>query len=179
MSSYDYVQYFLEDHPKTLFPLATTHVLVQNHSDALLEYIYQQVLNKNEVAHSFLPQLHCYAAKTGFHLRRTVKLDPVAELFIYYLIYSNRRTFRADFRETRKSFGYRFENGQPVAQTRSYAAFKSAIAKAKKSYKFSAKFDISSYFNSVYHHDLIAWFSENNRSLSRSKTNFGKEVRSS
>lgn len=165
MTSYSCLQYLLEDHPRTLFPLTTTHVLVQNHADELLRYIYEKVLNQAEPDHSFLPQLHCYAAKTGFHLRRTVKLDPVAELFIYDLVYRNRKTFRSDFREIRKSFGYRFENGQPIAQTKSYTAFKSSIAHAKKSYKFSAKFDISSYFNSVYHHDLIAWFSEGNRSL--------------
>jgi hypothetical protein len=159
------VQYLLEDHPRTFFPLTTTHVLVQNHADELLKYIYEKVLNQAETEHSFLPQLHCYAAKTGFHLRQTVKLDPVAELFIYDLVYKNRMSFRADFVKARKSFGYRFKNGQPIAQTKSYTEFKSSIAQAKKSYKFSAKFDISSYFNSVYHHDLVAWFSEGNRSL--------------
>jgi hypothetical protein len=159
------VQYFLEDYPRTLFPLATTNVLVQNHVDALLTYIYEKVLNQSERDHSFLPQLHCYAAKTGLHLRRTVKLDPVAELFIYDLVYRNRKTFRSDFRENRRSFGYRFENGQPIPQTKSYAAFKSHISNAKKQYKFSAKFDISSYFNSIYQHDLTAWFSDKNRSL--------------
>jgi len=163
VTSYSYVQYFLEDHPRTLFPLTTNRILVEKYADELIKYIYEKVLNKNESDHSFLPQLHCYAAKTGFHLRRTVKLDPVAELFIYHLVYINKTTFRPDFRETRKSFGYRFENGKPIAQTKSYTAFKSSIAHAKNSYKFSAKFDISSYFNSVYHHDLIAWFSEGNR----------------
>jgi hypothetical protein len=138
---------------------------VENHANELLKYIYEKVLNKDELEHSFLPQLHCYAAKTGLHLRRTVKLDPVAELFIYDLVYRNRRTFRSDFRETRKSFGYRFRDGKPIAQTKSYSEFRSSIAHAKKSYKFSAKFDISSYFNSVYHHDLVAWFREGNRSL--------------
>lgn len=161
-----YLQYLLEDQPRTLFPLTITNVLAQNHADELLKYIYEKVLNPKEPEHSFLPQIGCYAAKTGFHLRRTVKLDPVAELFVYDLVYRNRKTFRSDFLpETRKSFGYRFESGQPNAQTKSYAEFKSSIAHAKKSYKFSAKLDISSYFNSVYHHDLVAWFSEGNRSL--------------
>lgn len=164
MTSDSCVQYLLEDHPRTLFPLTTTHVLVQNHADKLVKYIYEKVLNQAEPEYSFLPQLRCHAAKTGFHLRRTVKLDPVAELFIYDLVHRNRRTFRSDFREIRKSFGYRFKDGNPIAQIKSYAAFKSSIAHAKKFYKFSAKFDISSYFNSVYHHDLIAWFSEGNRS---------------
>jgi len=115
------LQYFLQDYPRTLFPLATTHILIQNHAEAILKYIYEKVLNKLEPEYSFLPQLHCYASKTGFHLRRTVKLDPVSELFIYDLVYRNRKKFRSDFRENRKSFGYRFEGGQPIAQTHSYA----------------------------------------------------------
>ncbi|BAY65629.1 hypothetical protein NIES22_57360 [Calothrix brevissima NIES-22] len=60
----------------------------------------EKVLNQSEQEYSFVHQLHCYASKTGFHLRRTVKLDPVAELFIYNLIYRNRKTFRSDFRKT-------------------------------------------------------------------------------
>jgi hypothetical protein len=159
------LQYFLEDHPRTLFPMATTHILIQNHAEAILKHIYEKVLNKSKPEYSFLPQLHCYASKTGFHLRRTVKLDPVSELFIYDLVYRNRNSFRSDFRENRKSFGYRFKDGQPIVQTQSYAEFKSFIAEGKKSYRFSAKFDISSYFNSIYHHDLIGWFSEGGRSL--------------
>ena len=107
----------LEDYPRTLFPLATTQILIQNHADEILKYIYEKVLNQQEKDYSFLPQLHCYASKTGFHLRRTVKLDPVAELFIYDLVYKNRKTFRPDFGEDRKSFGYRFEDGKPIPQT--------------------------------------------------------------
>ncbi len=165
MSNYNNVQYLLEDQPRTLFPLTITNILTQNHADELLKYIYEKVLNPDEPEHSFLPQLHCYAAKTGFHLRRTVKLDPVAELFIYDLVYRNRGTFRPDFQEARKSFGYRFESGKPIVQTKNYTTFKASIAYAKRLYEFSAKFDISSYFNSVYHHDLIDWFSEGRRSL--------------
>jgi hypothetical protein len=123
-----------------------------------------------------LSQLPCYASKTGFHLRRTVKLDPVSELFIYDLVYRNRKSFRSYFRENRKSFGYRFEGGQPIAQTHSYAEFKSFIAQGKKSYRFSAKFDISSYFNSIYHHDLIDWFSGGGRSL-KDTEDFGQFLR--
>jgi len=159
------LQYFSADYPRTLFPLDTTRILIENHGDAILKYIYEKILNESEKDYLFVPQLPCYASKTGFHLRRTVKLDPVAELFIYNLVYKNKNTFRSDFIENRKSFGYRFEGGQPVAQTKSYAEFKSCIGQAKKSYRFTAKFDISSYFNSIYHHDIIAWFSEGGRSL--------------
>lgn len=72
------LQYFLEDYPRTLFPLATTHILIQNHADAILKHIYEKVLNQSEQEDSFVPQLPCYAFKTGFHLRRIVKLYPVA-----------------------------------------------------------------------------------------------------
>jgi len=54
------LQYFLEDYPRTLFPLATTHILIQNHAEAILKYIYEKVLNKSEPDHSFLSQLPCY-----------------------------------------------------------------------------------------------------------------------
>ncbi|MGB3188502.1 MAG: antiviral reverse transcriptase Drt5 [Limnoraphis sp.] len=176
MSNYSSVQYFLEDYPRTLFPLATTQILIQNHANEIFKYIYEKILNKSEKDYSFLPQLHCYASKTGFHLRRTVKLDPVAELFIYDLVYKNRKTFRPDFGEDRKSFGYRFEDGKPIPQTKSYAAFKSSIARAKKRYRFSAKFDIGSYFNSIYQHDLVSWFGEGGRSLKDAKS-FGQFLR--
>ncbi|MGB3404315.1 MAG: antiviral reverse transcriptase Drt5 [Microcoleaceae cyanobacterium] len=177
MQNYSCVKYLLDDYPKTLFPLTTNRILVENYSEEIIKYIYEKVLNKKELEYSFLPQLHCYASKTGFHLRRTVKLDPVAELFIYDLVYRNRKSFRSDFRENRKSFGYRFEGGQPIAQTKSYSDFKFSIAKAKKYYKFSAKFDISSYFNSIYHHDLVDWFNEGSgRSLDDTK-HFGQFLR--
>lgn len=165
MSNYTTVHYLLEDYPKTLFPLSSTKILVENNAKEILEdYVYQKVLNHSEVEHSFLAQVRCYSSKHGLHLRRTVKLDPVSELFIYDLIYRSRASFRKDFNPNRRSFGYRFQNGQPISSTKSYADFKTAIAQARQQYKFSVKFDISTYFNSIYHHDLVAWFSEVNGS---------------
>jgi len=117
-------------------------------------------LNPDQKEHSFLAQARCYSSKQGFHLRRTVKLDPLAELFIYDLVHRNRLLFRKDFSEARRCFGYRFENGEPLSPTRSYAAFKAAIGEATKKYKYVVKFDIGAYFNSIYHHDLTGWFSE-------------------
>ena len=126
----------------------------------VLEYVYQRVLNPKETEHSFLAQARCYSSKQGFHLRRTVKLDPVAELFIYDVIYRNRLLLRKDFLATRRSFGYRFENGVPTSASTSYAAFKAAITEARQQYKYLVRFDIAAYFNSIYHHDLVQWFSE-------------------
>jgi Reverse transcriptase (RNA-dependent DNA polymerase) len=158
------VTYLLNDYPRTLFPLSTTKVIAERWGQQTLDYMYQQVLNPAETGHSFLSQARCYSSKQGFHLRRTVKLDPVAELFIYDLVYRNRLLFRKDFGSNRRSFGYRFENGEPQSPTKSYSAFKAAVTEARMKYPFMVKFDIAAYFNSVYHHDLVHWFGENGAS---------------
>ncbi len=163
-TSYNIVNYFLEDYPRTLFPLSTTKVLVENNSQDLLEFIYEKVLNQSESEFFFISQVKCYASKHGLHLRRTAKLDPVAELFIYDFVYRNRASFRKDFNSNRHSFGYRFEQGKPISAIRSYATFKQAISEARKKFTYSAKFDIAAYFNSLYHHDLVSWCSEGGRS---------------
>jgi hypothetical protein len=160
MSTYTSIQYLLDDYSKTLFPLSTTSVIAGNAGPETLKYIYEKVLNRNESAHSFLSQARCHASKQGFHLRRTVKLDPVAELFIYDIVYRNRALFRKDFSQNRCSFGYRFEQGQPVFPSKSYREFKTHLAYAKAHYKFALKFDIATYFNSIYHHYIVRWFSD-------------------
>lgn len=73
------VTYLLNDYPRTLFPLSTTRVIAETWGQQTLDYVYQQVLNPAETEHSFLAQARCYSSKQGFHLRRTVKLDPVAD----------------------------------------------------------------------------------------------------
>jgi Reverse transcriptase (RNA-dependent DNA polymerase) len=158
--NYSAGKYFADDYPHTLFPLATTKVLIENAEPQIIDYIYQHILNKNEQEHSFLSQVRCYASKQGLHLRRTVKLDPVAETFIYDLIFRNRTLFRKEHRSSRQSFGYRFEQGKPLSPSRSYAAFKAAISEARQNFSYCLKFDVAAYFNSIYHHDLIKWFSE-------------------
>lgn len=160
MSTYTSIQYLLDDYPKTLFPLSTTSVIAGSVGNEVLQYIYEKVLNRDEPAHSFLSQARCHASKQGFHLRRTVKLDPVAELFIYDIVYRNRALFRKDFSQNRCSFGYKFEQGKPISPTKSYGDFKGHLAYAKAHYKFALKFDIATYFNSVYHHYIVRWFSD-------------------
>jgi hypothetical protein len=154
------VSYLLSDYPRTLFPLSTTRVIAETWGQQVLEYVYQKVLNPSETEHSFLAQARCYSSKQGFHLRRTMKLDPVAELFIYDLVCRNRLLFRKDFSSARRSFGYRFENGEPLSATKSYAGFKAAITEARQRYQHMVTFDVAAYFNSIYHHDLVHWFSE-------------------
>lgn len=84
-----------------------------------------------------------------------MKLDPVAEFFVYDLVYRNRQSFRRDHRPSRRSFGYRFSDGKPQSATEAYGAFKSAIAEARREYKFTLTLDVATYFNSIYHHDLV------------------------
>jgi hypothetical protein len=161
---YSATAYMVEDYPHTLFPLSTTRVVVEHSNKEVSDYIYQAVLNPARKEHSFLPQVRCYAPKHGLHLRRTVKLDPVAEYFVYDWVYRNRQLFRKDHRPNRVSFGYRFEAGRPVSPNKSYGEFKKALADARRKYRYSLGFDVASYFNSIYHHDIVAFFSQSGAS---------------
>ena len=80
------VTYFQNDFPKGLFPLDTNKIIIENAASSLSDYISEKILNDRQTANHFLPQVRCYAAKHGLHLRRTLKLDPVAEFYIYNLI---------------------------------------------------------------------------------------------
>ncbi len=84
----------------------------------------------------------------------------MAELFIYDIVYRNRALFRKDFSQNRRSFGYKFEQGKPISPSKSYGEFKGHLAYAKAHYKFALKFDIATYFNSIYHHYIVRWFSD-------------------
>jgi len=148
-------QYLLADYPRTLFPLVTTSFLVQHFSSELKAFLYNTVLNRASVSPGFVVQQRCYAAKSGHNLRRTVKLDPVAEFFIYDIVFRNRKFFRSDHRVSRRSFGYRFVGGHPESATEAYADYKSALAQARAKHPLTLKADIATYFNSIYHHDLV------------------------
>jgi hypothetical protein len=119
-------------------------------------------MNTAHVADSFLPQQKVYATKPKGHLRRTAKLDPVAEYFIYDLVYRNRTAFRPEVSQSRRSFGYRFKDGHPIPVHAAYKAYQATLAQYSNEYKFSVQFDIASYFNSIYHHDLSHWFTNLN-----------------
>jgi hypothetical protein len=143
-------QYLLEDYRHSLFPLSTTHLLVEKFSRELREYVRS--------GQAFRSQTRCSAAKRGFHVRRTVKLDPPSELFIYDLVFRNRSHFRSDHIAHRSSFGFLFKGGKPISSKTAYEQYRSAIASAKSKYKFGIRFDVASYFNSLYHHDLVSRF---------------------
>ncbi|KZN46713.1 antiviral reverse transcriptase Drt5 [Pseudoalteromonas luteoviolacea] len=152
------IEYFKDDFSKGLFPLDTNKIVITNNANAISDYVYQQVLNSSSTKEHFLPQARCHAAKHGLHLRRTFKLDPVAEFYIYDLVYRNKSSFRKDFSENRLSFGHRFQDGKPIPLSTAYRKFKRAVSKANSEFEYGLKLDIASYFNSIYHHDLVKWF---------------------
>jgi hypothetical protein len=154
--------FFLEDYPKSLFPLRTNRVLAESGYSKILEYANRQVgsIDAEGSPAIFLPQKRVFAMKAGWHLRRTFKLDPVSEVFLYDLVYRNRNLFRKSFSDARSCFGYRFSDGNPLDATSSYRAFKGAFKEHSERFKFSLTFDVASYFNSIYHHDLVSWFDE-------------------
>ncbi len=159
MQAYDRtVKFYLSDFPRTLFPMETNRFLVERNANELGSYVYERITHKKNSELSFLPQTKAYAAKPHFHLRRTAKLDPVAEFFIYDLVYRNRTGFTTSASRGRRSFGYRFSGGEPQSPMQSFREFREAIKSALRSYDYCAKFDVSSYFNAIYHHDLVAWF---------------------
>jgi hypothetical protein len=150
--------FYLWDYEGTLFPMETCRILVENSSDSLSSYI-GKIANPKEKDFSFLSQETVYASKTQHHLRRTMKLDPVAEFYLYEMAYKNRKIFRKSTNTTRENFGYRFFEGEPIGIHESYKEFISKAEELKSKYKYFIKFDISAYFNSIYHHDITNWFS--------------------
>jgi len=150
--------FFQSDHSSTLFPLSTSKLMVERHSQELSDYIYQKVLNESEPSDNFLSQQRVYSTKPNGHLRRTFKLDPVAEFYIYDVVYRNRQIFRTQVSPARRSFGYRFSSGNHIAVHAAYREYKEALQEYSENYSHSLSFDIASYFNSIYHHDLVHWF---------------------
>jgi Reverse transcriptase (RNA-dependent DNA polymerase) len=147
-------QFFLWDYKSTLFPLRTNELMVTSYSTEILDFVQNEILG---VDGGFQNQHRVFATKRGWFLRPTVKLDPVAEYFFYDFIYRNRQLFRKSPVEARTVYGYRIVKGEPVSILRSYATFKKAVAKHRASYSHYAYFDVSAYFNHIYHHDLIRW----------------------
>ncbi|MBR2655468.1 MAG: RNA-directed DNA polymerase [Loktanella sp.] len=153
------LEFMKDDAPRTLFPLNTNLLLAELGQSEIHAHISDCIDESNKET-SFLVQQRAYAAKPESHLRRTVKLDPVAEYYLYELVYRNRALFRRPHAEDREHFGYRFEKGDTIASTDSYRAFRGAISEYRKKYKHFISFDVASYFNGVYHHDLVNWFRE-------------------
>jgi hypothetical protein len=150
-------QFYLWDYDSTLFPLRTNRLLVEHFAPELRDFIQNEVI-ANDIG--FQSQHRVFATKRGWFLRPTVKLDPVAEFFLYDFIYRNRALFRKSPRPDRNIHGFRIVNGEPVSLLGSYASFKKGIAHNRNTHKAYAYFDIASYFNHVYQHDLVRWFED-------------------
>ena len=150
------VEFYIYDEPKTLFPMRTNRIIIEN-GQAEIEGYIQKCLDDKIPGYSFLPQRRVYAAKPERHLRRTLKLDPVAEYYLYDLAFRNKKLFRKPHTKDRDHYGYRFESGAPIPATDAYKAFRAALSDYGGKYKYSMSFDVASYFNGIYHHDLVSW----------------------
>jgi hypothetical protein len=159
----DTKSFFELDFNSSLFPLKTNFLLIQNHHEALETYI-AKILSTDPIhaGDSFLAQTRVHAAKPKNHLRRTLVLDPVASYFLYDLVNRNHQAFALVSSNSRQCFGYRFESDQPVPVHKSYQEFTAQVVKNSAKHFHAISFDIASYFNSIYHHDMSNWFSSLN-----------------
>lgn len=155
--------FYIDDFARTLFPLATNRILIEHGEPEIRAYI-AKCLDDKEKAYAFAPQKRVFISKPHGYLRRTVKLDAVAEFYLYDLIFRNRVRFRKPHVAARAHYGYRFENGSPIAATQAYKAFKGGLADYSAQYAHSRSMDVATYFNSLYHHDIVSWFYDRNAS---------------
>lgn len=167
--------FYLWDYEGTLFPMETCRVLIENNNEEISLFI-EKIADTEKKDYCFLPQETVYANKPQYHLRRTLKLDPVAEYYLYENAYKNRKIFRKSNKRTRENYGYRFYKGKPIPINESYKSFVTKMEKLKDKYKYFIKFDISAYFNSIYHHDMVNWFSSQNTTLADTEL-FGQFMR--
>ena len=154
-------EFFEYDYFSALFPMETCRFLIENGEKRIRTHIKKCLNDKPEdAAFQFVAQTRVYASKPKGHLRRTVKLDPVSEFFLYDVVYQNRSRFRKPFKDDKKHFGYRFEAGEPLPDSSSYKGFKQAQSAYENLYEHSLCFDVASYFNGIYHHDIVSWFAD-------------------
>lgn len=148
--------FLLWDYHNSLFPLKLNHSMVEKYSTQIETFITKHK--------SFLPQHRVFASKKGWLLRRTVKLDPVAEYFLYDIVYKNRSLFTRQDKSTREVHGFRISNGEPISTLKSYTEYKTSVSVNRLKYRYYGYFDIATYFNHIYHHDLVEWFEESGAS---------------
>jgi hypothetical protein len=153
----DSADFFLKDYGSTLFPLKMNRLLVEKYAKQLRDFIQEHVLAGEG---AFQNQHRVFASKRGWFLRRTVKLDPIAEFFLYDIIYRNRTCFRPSPNRSREVHGFRISRGEPLSALKEYVQFKKSVARHRNAYKGYAYLDIASYFNHIYHHDLVRWFED-------------------
>lgn len=150
--------FFESDFPASLFPLKTNQLMMRYHADGLESHVLRILSTAiPDRDYNFLVQTKTHAAKPRNHLRRTAVLDPVATFFIYDLVFRNKTCFVGVARPNRKVFGYQFDQGLPIPINKAFRDFTNSVAAAKVIYAHSLSFDIASYFNTLYHHDLAHW----------------------
>jgi hypothetical protein len=169
-------EFYEKDFWSGLFPMQTNLLMITRKEKELSDYIYQKVLSGDD-QHNFLAQQRVHADKANGHLRRTLKLDPVAEYFLYDIVYRNKAIFRKPFADNRKSYGYRFEEGSPVPINHAYKSYRQDITDNLGKFKHHLSFDVAGFFNSVYHHDLSHWFSSSGNVTEKDGESFGKFFR--
>ena len=152
--------FFELDFNSSLFPLKTNLLLIQHHHEALGNYI-EKILSTDplHLSDNFLAQTRAHAAKPKNHLRRTLVLDPIASYFLYDLVNRNHQAFSDASTDSRQCFGYQFHDDQPIPVHKSYQEFNTQVSVSSLMHFYAISFDIASYFNSIYHHDMSNWFS--------------------
>lgn len=152
-------EFFELDFMSSLFPLKTNKLMMEHAGPELAAYVKRALSEEPaDSPYNFLGQERAHAAKPNHHLRRTIVLDPVSTFFIYDLVYRNRRAFDGRKKADRVSLGYRFTDGSPIAVHKAFGDYTKAIDVERADFEHSLSFDIASYFNSIYHHDLTHWF---------------------
>src|SRR3546814_10413820 len=105
-------------------------VVAEHFEHGLSKHIYEKVLPVSD-SDNFLPQQRVYATKPRGHLRRTVKLDPVAEYYIYDLAVRNRAIFRKQVSDRRASFGYRFKDGKHLTINHAFREYRKSLVETR------------------------------------------------
>jgi hypothetical protein len=159
MATNQVIQFYLDDFDQQLFPMNLSKGIIESRSD-LLDAHLGRIFHERSVDAAFLPQQRVFAPKQKHYHRRTFKLDFVAEYFLYKCVYENRRSFSHRERDGRESYGFKFENGKFSTLNASNIKFKQRREELSKQFRSCVSFDISSYFNSIYHHDLVSWMAE-------------------
>lgn len=152
-------EFFELDFMSGLFPLKTNKLMMENAGPELAVYVRRALSDlPADASYKFLGQERAHAAKPNHHLRRTIVLDPVCTFFIYDLVHRNRRAFDSRKKSDRVSFGYQFLGGSPIPVHKAFGDYTKAINTERADFEHSLSFDIASYFNAIYHHDLTNWF---------------------
>ncbi len=152
-------EFFELDFMSGLFPLKTNKLMMEYAGPELAAYVQRALSDlPADAPYRFLGQERAHAAKPNHHLRRTIVLDPVCTFFIYDLVHRNRRAFDSRRKPDRVSFGYQFLGGSPIAVHKAFGDYTKAINTERADFEHSLSFDIASYFNAIYHHDLTNWF---------------------